>query len=443
MSFLGASGMVTGSCYLLTCGETKILIDCGMFQGNKVIEEKYNVAPRVNIGSLTAVLLTHAHLDHCGRIPLLIKSGYKGPIYMTEPTKMLGELVMFDAAKISREDSERMLYEDEDVIKTLELAKLVEYDKSFVVGGLEVTYFDAGHILGSASILIKELSTGKRIVFSGDLGNTPEPILSPTEWIKEADFAVMESTYGDEVHGKREEVEQLREIVNEAERIGGAVLIPSFSLQRSQELLYIFDGLKKRNEISMETPVFLDSPMAIKATNIFKDFPELYSKNVRAQARTDDPFDFPGLVLCDTVEKSKMIKNLSGVKVVIAGSGMMNGGRIIHHAINFLPEPSTQLVFVGFQAEGTLGREIRDGSKALTIWRNHVEVRAQIREIKTMSSHADQGQLLYWMSKIKGLSKVMLVHGEEMPRLVLKEKIKQGDQNIEVGLPHLEDEIEL
>lgn len=440
---LGAAGMVTGSCYLLESEKTKILIDCGMFQGKPEEEARNKIAPKVNTSVLSGIFLTHAHLDHCGRLPLLTKSGYKGHFYMTLATKSLAALVMMDASKISREDGEEAIYGDEDVLNTLEQTKLVEYDKPVMINNLKITYLDAGHILGSASILVEEIETGKRIVFSGDLGNTPEPLLAPTEWVQEANFAVVESTYGDEIHGKREEVEELTEIVNQAERIGGVVLIPSFSLQRAQELLYIFDGLKKNGKINLDTPVFLDSPMAIKATYIFKEFPNLYSKHVKVQARTDDPFDFPGLVLCDTMEKSKQIKSLSGTKIIIAGSGMMTGGRIIHHAVNFLGDPTTQIVFVGFQAEGTLGREIIEGNRTLNVYGRYVEVRAQVKEIKTMSSHADQGQLIYWLTKIKGLEKIILVHGEELPRLVLKEKIANELSGIEVFLPHSEEEIEL
>lgn len=443
LKLLGAVGGVTGSCYLLTSGSTQVLVDCGMFQGKKDEELLNSEMPMVDLRTLNAVLLTHAHLDHCGRLPLLTKNGYEGPFYMTKATERLAELVMLDAARIAQEDAELPLYIEDDVTRVTELVKIVDYDKTFEIGDFEVTFVDAGHILGSASIVIEEKSTGRKVVFSGDLGNSPEPLLSPTEWILKADFVIMEATYGDRIHGNREEIECLTEIINQAERIGGVVLIPSFSLQRAQDLLYIFDGLKKEGKMNKETPVFLDSPMAIKATNIFREFPELYSKKVRSQSKTDDPFDFPGLVICDTMEKSKQIRNVSGTKIIVAGSGMMTGGRIIHHAANYLDDPTTQIVFVGFQAEGTLGREIKEGNKEIMIWDRHIEVRAEIREIETMSAHADQGQLLYWLSKIKGISKVFLTHGEEVPKLVLKEKIKQDLTDVEVLLPYTNEEIEL
>lgn len=363
---------------------------------------------------------------------------------MTEATKALVELVLYDSAKLAKEEESKVvLYTDDDVEKTMKQVQVVDYDKPFMVGEFEITMVDAGHILGSASVLVKDTVTKKSVAFSGDLGNTPEPLLDPTHWIKEADVAVVESTYGDEVHEPRDETEVLAEIVSEAEKNEGVVLIPSFSLQRSQELLYIFDQLKKQGKMKEETPVFLDSPMAIKATQIFRDFPELYNRKLQTQAKTDDPFDFPSLVLCDTIEKSRQIKNLIGTKVIVAGSGMMNGGRVIHHVISFLGDPKTQLVFVGYQAEGTLGRSIQDGIEKVNIWGNVVKIEAQIREIKSMSSHADQLQLLNWMQKIEGLAKVILTHGEELPRLVLAEKVRQELSGVTVDQPLLNNEIDV
>ena len=435
--------MVTGSCYFLEGEGTGVMVDCGMFQGLKE-EDQYNFAkPAIDFGKLNAVVLTHAHLDHCGRLPLLLNYGFDGPVYMNEPTKALVEVVLMDSAKIAMEDSTETMYTEDTVQRFLKKIVLVDYHTPFEIGDFRITMYDAGHILGSASILIEEVKTKRKIVFSGDLGNTPEPLIEPTEWIKEADIAVMESTYGDEVHGKREEVEDLAKIVTEAERVGGVVMIPSFSIQRAQEILYVFDQLKKQGKVANETPVFFDSPMGIKATEIFKDFPGLFSQKLKDQIKTDDPFDFPGLVICDSVEKSKQIKNYEGTKIIVAGSGMMTGGRIIHHAINYLDDPKNTIVFVGFQAEGTLGREIKDGKENVVIWGNHIEVRAQIKEIKTMSSHADQSQLLNWVGKIGGLKKIILTHGEELPRLVLKEKIRNELEGVEVILPNLEMEIEL
>jgi len=444
VKFLGAAQMVTGSSYFLTSGKTGVLIDDGMFQGKPEEVGLNLIKPEIDFDKLSAVVITHAHLDHCGRLPMLVNFGFKGPVFMTEATRALAELVLYDSAKIAKEEEAKsQIYTDEDVEKILKSVQLVEYGKPFSVGDFKITMFDAGHILGSASVLIEETKTKKRVVFSGDLGNTPEPLIAPTEWIDRADTAIMESTYGDEVHGPRNEADMLAKFVQQAEKDGGVVLIPSFSIERAQELLFIFDQLKKQGKVSLEIPIFLDSPMAIKATQIFKDFPGLYSKKLQDQVKTDDPFDFPGLMICDSSEKSRQIKNLPGAKVIIAGSGMMSGGRVIHHAMNYLGDEKTQLVFVGYQAEGTMGRDIKDGQKSLNIWGNEIEVKAQIREIKTMSSHADQGQLISWLKKINGLKEVILIHGEELPRLVLSEKIRQELPGVKVQLPSVYQEIDL
>ncbi len=436
--------MVTGSCYFLTGEKTGLMVDYGMFQGKGEDVGLNMIKPDIDFDLLTAVVLTHAHLDHCGRLPLLIRYGFRGPIFMTEATKALVELVLYDSAKLAKEEeSKAVLYTDEDVEKILKQVEVVEYDKPFMVGEFELTFSDAGHILGSATVLVEEKSSGERISFSGDLGNTPEPLLDPTHWVKKADVAVVESTYGDEIHEPRDEVEELTKIIAEAEAEKGTVIIPSFSLQRSQEILYIFDQLKKQGKMAVETPVFLDSPMAIKATDVFREFPNLYNRKLRNQAKTDDPFDFPSLVLCDTIEKSRQIKNMIGTKIIVAGSGMMSGGRVIHHAISFLGDPKTQLIFVGYQAEGTLGRTIEDGAEKINIWGNEITIKAKVKEIKSMSSHADQRQILTWLGKMEGLSHVILVHGEELPRLVLAEKVRQEFPGVKVDLPMLHDEIEV
>jgi metallo-beta-lactamase family protein len=443
IKFLGATGTVTGSCYRLSDGRTNILIDFGMFQGKPEEEGWNSIEPAVDLSLLSGVVLTHAHLDHCGRLPLLVKYGYRGSVFMTEATKALVELVLLDSAKLAKEDAKAVLYTEEEVLQILNQIQLVDFDSDFVIGGFRLRMIDAGHILGSASVVIEEKATGKKVVFSGDLGNTPEPLIQPTEWVGQADFAVMESTYGDKIHEPRNEMRELAVIVQKAEKTGGTVIIPAFSIERAQELLFLFDQLKKSNEVRESTPVFLDSPMAIKATEIFKDFPELFNRQLQNMAKGDDPFDFPGLVVCDDVEKSRQIKNLPGVKVIIAGSGMMTGGRVIHHAMNFLGDPKTQLVFVGYQAEGTMGRMLKDGAPTVNIWGNVIEVKAEITEITSMSSHADQSQLVNWLKKVGGLKSVFLIHGEELQRLTLMEKIRQEIENVKVKIPILNDEIEL
>lgn len=443
LKFLGAAATVTGSSFYLTGKNTNLMVDFGMFQG-KPEESRLNaIKPEIDFMKLSAVFLTHAHLDHCGRLPLLAKHNFNGPIFMTEATKALAELVLYDSAKIAKEEVVDPLYTEDDVEAVLKQVQTVEYDKPFEVGDFTINFLDAGHILGSASVVVTERDTGSTVAFSGDLGNTPEPLIAPTHWVTKANIAVVESTYGDQIHPPREEVENLVEIIQKAERLKGVVLIPSFSIERSQELLYIFDQLKKDGRMAYETPVFLDGPMAIKATMVFKDFPGLYSPALKEQVRSDDPFDFPGLVICDTVEKSKQIRNYEGTKVIVAGSGMMTGGRVIHHAARYLSDPKNQIVIVGYQAEDTLGRQILDGKPSVNIWGSMVDVKAEVVEIKTMSAHADQGQILTWLKKIDGLEQVVLVHGEDLARLVLNEKIHQELPSVKVVLPTIQQEIEL
>ena len=441
VKFLGAAQTVTGSCYWLSSGKTKLLIDFGLFQGAPEDAEWNQVKPGIEFDQLSAVIVTHAHLDHCGRLPLLVKFGFQGPIYMTGATKALTELVLYDSAKLAKEEVKDVLYTDEDVDRVMAMVELVEYGDEFTIGDFRVTYVDAGHILGSASVIFEEWRTGKIITFSGDLGNTPEPLLFPTHFIEKSDAVVIESTYGDRLHGPGNEVEVIAGIMAKAERENSVVLIPTFSLQRAQELLYIFDQLKKNGRVKNETPVFLDSPMAIKATEVFRQYPSLYSRKLQVQVKKDDPFDFPGLVVCSAVEKSKAIKEIKGVKVIIAGSGMMTGGRIIHHLVDYLGIPSTQLIFVGYQAQGTLGKAILDGLRSVNVYGQWVEVAAQIKEIKTMSAHADQAQLVDWLLRIKGLKMVMLTHGEDIARLVLREKLRQELPDAKVIMPMANQEV--
>ena len=278
---------------------------------------------------------------------------------------------------------------------------------------------------------------------SDDLGNTPQDLIRPTEPIVEAELVVMESTYGDRTHTGEEAVKVLQEEINAVEASGGTLLIPAFSLERTQELLHRIDHLKKNKLVRDETLVFLDSPMAIKATMIFKHFPELYNEELSGHAKTDDPFDFPGLVLVEKGAESAKIHEIDRAKVIIAGSGMMTGGRILFQAIKFLPLATTRLLQVGFQAVGTIGRRVQDGEKKVRIYDTEVEIKANIRNVSTMSAHADQPRLMHWLGQIKGVKRVFLTHGEELPRLVLSEKIKNDLSITDVVLPKMNQAVEL
>ncbi len=447
LKFLGAIGEVTGSSYLLTTNEGReILIDLGMFQGSAEVGKLNHQPLGFDASNLAGVILTHAHLDHCGRLPLLIKAGYKGTIYMTEATRELTELSLYDTAKVAKENQTEgglpALYTEEEVAKLLALVSTIGYDRDLSLAGLKIILHDAGHILGSASVEVIT-DKGEKIVFSGDLGNSPEDLIQPTEPFKEADVVIMESTYGDRLHTLENPKEIIRQEINEVEKSGGTLLIPAFSIERTQEVLHDIDHLKKSGLVKKETLVFLDSPMAIKATEVFKKHAELYNRELADHAKLDDPFDFPGLSIVTEGWQSRKIKEIDRAKVIIAGSGMMSGGRIMEHAATFLPDPKTRLLIVGYMAVNTLGRELLDGVKEVTIGRIRVEVKASIKVTTVMSAHADQMKLLEWLTKIKGVKKVFLTHGEETARVALAEKIREGVVFPEVILPKMNEEVEI
>ncbi len=437
---------MTGSSYWLEDTNNEgMLLDLGMFQGVEEPKTFNNETIAIKLNTLTGVVLTHAHLDHCGRLPLLIQAGFKKSIFMTEATRQLVELSLLDSAKVAKENDERKgtkraLYTEEDVIELLTLCRVVQYDKPFTVGNFEITMRDAGHILGSASVEVvdkRENNGIRKLAFSGDLGNSPQDLIKPTENVIDAEAVVMESTYGDRVHAKDDPLKVMQEEINQIEKSGGTLLIPAFSLERTQELLHRIDHLKKNKLVKEETLVFLDSPMSIRATMIFKHFAELYGSELATHAKLDDPFDFPGLVMVEKGGESAKIKEIDRAKVIIAGSGMMSGGRIMNHAITFLPLESTRLLLVGYCANGTLGRKIQEGATTVKIYDQEVEIKATLRETSSMSAHADQPKLMSWLAKISGVKKVFLTHGEELPRLVLAEKIKNDLGITDVILPEM------
>lgn len=445
IKFLGASGTVTGSSYLLTSGSgTSILIDLGMFQGARAIDqlnyEKFDCDP----SKLAGVVLTHAHLDHCGRLPILLKGRFNGPIWMTSATADLTELSLLDSAKVAKEDKKQILYDKPLAEETIKLFKREYYGAPFAVGDFTVTMRDAGHILGAASLVITDNhpdSAIKTIVFSGDLGNTPDMLLKETETIAAADAVVMESTYGDRPHPSGNPLEIVAREINEVEAIGGTLLIPAFSLHRTQVLMHMIMHLKKEGKVRNETPVFMDSPMGNAATTIYTRYPEDFNDHMKKELESNGPFEFPGLTVIHKQKAHRLIDTVLGAKVIIAGSGMMSGGRIVGHAARYLPIPSTRLLIVGYQGEETLGREILSGSRTLTIDKQTVHVKATVTDTQSMSAHADQGQLMDWLKVIKGVGKVFLTHGDDEPRQALAQKIKKDLAIRDIHLPRMREEV--
>lgn len=445
IKFLGAAGTVTGSSYVLTSGSGQsILIDLGMFQGTTDIESLNYEKFDYDTSQLIGAVLTHAHLDHCGRLPLLIKGGFTGSIWMTKPTADLAELALMDSAKIARMDKVHALYDEELAIRTIERFLTTDYHKPINVGDFKIEFVDAGHILGSSSLIIEDKSTGKKVVFSGDIGNYPEYLVRETEMIDSADAVVMESTYGDRLHPKDEDpIDLILSEINKIEADGSTLLIPAFSMERTQELLHIIKHLKEEGKVKNSTDVYLDSPMAERATAIYMDYPNIFNDHIKEEMKGEGPFDFPGLYVVKSHKDSQRLQRNRGPQVIIAGSGMMVGGRIVGHAAHFLTSPSNRLLIVGYQGEETLGRELLEGEREVIIDDENVTIKASVNSTRAMSSHADQGQLMNWLRHIKGVKKIILTHGEDESRKALSEKINEELKITDITLPHLNEELNL
>ncbi len=445
--FLGAAQNVTGSCYLVEREDRRMLVDCGLYQERKYRER--NWAPfAARPESIDAVLLTHAHLDHCGLLPKLVRDGFSGPIYCTPATAEIARIVLLDSARIQEEDAEfkrrrheredrkgpypeQPLYTEEDAERTFPLFRKVEYgEPTTITGGISATFHEAGHILGSAMIRLKMAGASlesRSIVFSGDIGQWDKPIIEDPTVFSDEDYLVMESTYGDRSHEDPGEIDQLlADAVNATHQDGGNLLIPSFALERTQEVLYYLNRLLRADRIP-HLMVFVDSPMAISVTEVFKNHPELFDDPMQDLMEAGhSPFSFSGLKLTRSVDQSKAINHIRGTSIIIAGSGMCTGGRIKHHLVHNISRPESTILFVGYQAEGTLGREILSGAKEVRIMGQAHRRRARIRKISGFSAHADQPGLLRWLGDLKHPPrKLFLTHGEANAIQVLSAKIEQ------------------
>jgi len=442
LTFCGGAGEVTGSNYLLESEGAKVLIDCGLFQSGAFCDPKNFADFPYDPKTIDAVFVTHAHIDHTGRLPLLYKRNFKGTIYSTPPTKDFAEHLLIDSEGILRKEFLREkkppLYSLSDINETLKLWKKISYHETLRVKDLIIEFFDAGHILGSAFISITS-DSGKKIVFSGDLGNWTAPMIKDTEPIKAADYVLIESTYGNRLHGdfsKRKD--ELEDAIEETVKSNGVLLIPAFAMERTQELLYELNDLVEKGKIP-RVPIFIDSPLAIRLTDVYKKFSQdpLYfdSEAIARLKGGDEIFDFPGLRTSLTVEQSKEINLVKPPKIIIAGSGMSNGGRIIFHEQLYLSDPKNTILFIGYQSKGTLGRSIKDGAKKVRIFGQSVDVNCKVKEISAYSAHADQAKLLEWIKPIReSLQKVFIVQGEEEEMVPLANKMK-NEMTIDTQIP--------
>jgi len=435
ITFIGASAEVTGSSSLLESGSFRVLIDCGMYQGDAGTEAKnYNPLP-FDAAGLTHVLVTHAHLDHVGRLPLLVKNGFKGHFFATKPTVELAKLIMDDALGVMQYDNKKfgrpVLYSSEDIAAVMDQFKGVEYGSAteLVKVGAEkpiiATWHDAGHIFGSAFIEIE--AEGKRVVFSGDVGNVNVPILRDTENLpKNIDLLVSESTYGDRLHDSKLTRQQLVEnMVADGIKRGGVVMIPSFSLERTQELIYELNDLIDRQHRLPTIPIFLDSPLAIDALKVYRKYPQYYDEEAERYLKDgDDVFAFAGLTATYTRDDSMKINRTPGAKIIIAGAGMMNGGRILHHALRYLSDEKNTLLLIGYQSPGTLGHQIYEGQSPVKVLGEEVAVHCQVKMVGALSAHGDQNKLLSWIGAAQP-KRVYLNHGDPWCKEALKKKLAE------------------
>ena len=464
ITFLGATKTVTGSNFLVEGAGKKFLVDCGMYQG-KAAEEMENEAPFLyNPEEIDFMLLTHAHIDHSGRIPKLYNEGFRAPIYATKATCDLCAIMLPDSGHIQEQENEWKnnkrkrkglkqrppLYTAEDATKCLEVFKPVKYDEIIDIDqNIHVRFNDAGHMLGSAiiEVWVTENEKTTKAVFSGDLGNNDIPLLSEPTMIEDADYLVMESTYGDRLHvGTKDKAKVFLDIVSETLDNGGTVVIPSFAVGRTQEILYELNMIKEERskdpkfqeeyEKLMRVPVYVDSPLAISATEVFKENEDLFDDETKAiMERGDNPLEFPGLKFTRTADESKALNERDEPSIIISASGMCEVGRIKHHLKHNIWNPKSTILFVGYQAPGTLGRTIVDGAKTVKIFGEEFSVRARIEYIEGYSGHADQEWLLNFVySFIKKPKHIFLVHGEPKGQMVLKDKIVET-ANIPVTIP--------
>ncbi|MFC1874216.1 MBL fold metallo-hydrolase RNA specificity domain-containing protein [Chloroflexota bacterium] len=446
LRFLGAAQNVTGSKYLLETDNTRVLVDCGLYQERDFKSRNWEAFP-VQPSTIDTVLLTHAHIDHCGLLPKLVREGFKGKIYSTAATSDITEIMLLDSAKLHQEDAEFKkkrhqregrqgpypevpLYTIVDAQNVFPLLSPVKYEETIpLADGVRASFHEAGHVLGSSmiKIIVSQGKEERTIIFSGDIGTRNKPILRDRATFEAADYIIVESTYGDRLHEKSGDIgDNLARVINSTRKAGGNVVIPSFALERTQDILYYLHELRFEKRIP-PLMIFVDSPMAVNITEIFERYPELYDKEMTEVIQQhQSPFDFLGLEMVKTVEESKAINNIDGTTLIIAGSGMCTGGRIKHHLVTNISRKESTILFVGYQANGTLGRHLVNGAKKVKILGQQYKVRAKVAQINGFSAHADRDGLLRWLSGFKKAPRHLFVtHGESQAATYFGELVRE------------------
>ena len=455
IQFLGAAETVTGSRHLLTFNGEMVLVDCGLFQGGKELRarnwERFPVEP----SEIKALVVTHAHLDHIGYIPKLVADGFRGPIYCTRATLGLARISLPDSGRIQEEDARHHnrhgtshtpalpLYDERQAVECLQYFKAVKYDTmTDLPGGATFRFLPAGHILGSAFAEIY-FEGGERILMSGDLGRYNTPIIKDPTTIEYAEYLVVESTYGDRLHSHEPVLPKLEELLNWAMENRSVVLVPSFSIGRTQELLYYLKQLEEQGKLP-NIPIYVDSPMGISATDLYTNAVEERDDETELKfSLHDNPLEPRGLRMVHDSQESKKLNESKGPVFIIAGSGMANGGRIIHHLLHHLSDPTTLVLFTGYQVEGTLGRNLIDGAKRVRVYGQEVDVHARIDKLNALSAHADQAEIMQWLRGFKTPPKrTFIVHGEPPAQAVLRDKIV-AELKWDVVIPHWKEEAQL
>jgi metallo-beta-lactamase family protein len=463
LNFFGAAKNVTGSCYYIEANGVRLLVDCGLYQERDLKPRNWADFP-VPANTIDAVLLTHAHLDHCGRLPKLVKEGFQSKIYATAATAEISSIILLDSAHLQEEDIKHKklrhersgkkspfpyepLYTKEDAEKTNTMFCSAKYNTKIEIGqGITAEFREAGHVFGSSSIRIEVEQGGemRSILFSGDVGRWDLPIMRDPHQYEHADYVLIESTYGDRVHGEVASIPgELERFINETHQAGGNLIIPSFALERTQELLYHLNNLLNEDRIP-HTLAFVDSPMAVKITEVFKKHPELYDEETMEQVNAgDQPCDFPGLTMSQSVDQSKSINHIKGTAIIIAGSGMCTGGRVKHHLKNNIGRADSTILFVGYQAFGTLGRRILERPDTVRIFGEEHPVNARIEKISGFSAHADQNELHQWISSLTTPPrKVFVTHGEDSAATAFRDFLA-GKTGWNCVVPEYEQEVVL